>query len=273
MKITKRVLTLLSILTIAPMATGCLKIVEDGEVGLRQRWGSIDPKELGTGAHTTFTSDVLVFSARENIFTVQDLNPQTKNNTIMKDFDVDINYSVEPSSVAELYVRSSKSYHRRNSEGELYPMVGFLERFVNTAVNKAVRKYEALDVNTSRSLIEQDILTQLNGVLRSQGLSGKIKINSVTVTGVQLPDNLVASVNRQVAARAEREAKKIEVETARMEADRIRLLSGQASQTYVDQLRAQADLNRSEALKTAAAKGGLSVWVTPEKFTSVGPVK
>jgi regulator of protease activity HflC (stomatin/prohibitin superfamily) len=273
MKLTKKLLTALSILAIAPVATGCMSIVEDGEVGLRQKWGRVDPQELKTGGHTTFTSDILVFSTRENIFTVQDLNPQTKNNTIMKDFDVDVNYSVDPSSVAELYTRYSKSYHRRNDQGEIYPMVGFLERFVNTAVNKAVRKYEALDVNTSRSMIEQDILAQLNDVLRSQGLFGKVKINSVTVTGVQLPDNLVASVNRQVAARAEREAKSIEVETARLESQRISLLSGQASQAYTDQIRAQADLNRSEALKTAAAKGGLSVWVTPEKFTSVGPVK
>jgi hypothetical protein len=42
-----------------------------------------------------------------------------------------------------------------------------------------------------------------------------------------------------------------------MEADRIRLLSGQASHTYVEQLRAQADLKRSDALKIADEKGGI----------------
>lgn len=269
----RKALIALSVLAVAPLATGCVTFIEDGEVGLRKKWGSVNPQELRTGAHTTFSSDVLPFSIRENIFTVADLKPQTKNSTIMKDFDVDINYSVEPSAVAELYTRYSKTYHEVNDEGEIYPMVGFLRRFVNTAVNKAVRKHEALDVNTSRSLIEQDIQAQLNQVLDSQGLSGKIKINSVTVTGVQLPDNLVASVNRQVAARAEKEAKQIEVETARMEADRIRLLSGQASQTYVDQIRAQADLNRAEALKIAAEKGSLKVWVTPEKFTAAGKLE
>lgn len=269
----KKLLTTLSVIAMIPLATGCMSVVEDGEVGLRKKWGAVDPTELRTGPHTTFTSDVLVFSTRENIFTVPDLRPQTKNNTIMKDFDVDVNYSVDPSSVAELYTRYSKSYHEMNKEGEIYPMVGFLRRFVNTAVNKAVRKYEALDVNTSRTAIEQDIMMQLEQVLASQGLSGKIKINSVTVTGVQLPDNLVSSVNRQVAARAEKEAKAIEVETARLESTRISLLSGQASQAYTEQVRAQADLNRSEALKIAASKGGLNVWVTPEKFSSFGPLK
>lgn len=266
----KKFLTALSILALAPLATGCMTFVEDGEVGLRKKWGAVDPSELKTGGHTTFTSDVMIFSVRENIFTVPDLNPQTKNNTVMKDFDVDVNFSIESRYTDELYTRFSKSYHEVNSSGEIIPMVGFLRRFVNTAVNKAVRKHEALDVNTSRGAIEQDIQAQLNQVLASQGLAGKIKINSVSVTGVQLPDNLVASVNRQVAARAEKEAKQIEVETARMEADRIRLLSGQASQTYVDQLRAQADLNRSDALKIAAGKGGIKVWVTPEKFTAAG---
>lgn len=265
MKLTQKIIAGFSALVIIPLTTGCYSFVEDGEVGLRKMWGAVNPEELKTGGHTDFMSDILIFSTRENVFTVADLRPQTKNNTIMKDFDVDVNYSVAPSAVAELYTRFSKTYHERNNQGEIYPMVGFIRRFVNTAVNKAVRKYEALDVNTSRSQIEQDILTQLNGVMESQNLGGKVKINSVTVTGSQLPDNLVASVNRQVAARAEKEAKKTEVETARLEAERISLLSGQASQVYVDQIRA-------EAMKIAAEKGS-TFWIVPNNFNSIGAIK
>lgn len=262
MKLRQKIITGLSAIALIPLTVGCGSVIEDGEVGLRKQWGAVNSQELNTGWHWALFSEVLPFSIRENIFTVSDLRPQTKNNTIMKDFDVDINYSVDRSAVAELYTRFSKSYHEMNKEGEIYPMVGFLRRFVNTAVNKAVRKHEALDVNTVRGIIEQDIMEQLNDVLASQGLSGKLRINSVTVTGVQLPDNLVASVNRQVAARAEKEAKATEVETARLESERIRLLAGQTSKVYVDQLRA-------EAMKIAAEKGN-TFWIVPENFTSVG---
>lgn len=265
MKINQKFITTISLLALLPLTVGCGSVIEDGEVGLRKKWGSVDPQELNTGWHWSMFSEVLPFSVRENVFTVQNLRPQTKNNTIMEDFDVDINYSVEKSAVAELYTRFSKTYHEKNSENEIYPMVGFIRRFVNTAVNKAVRKHEALDVNTARSQIEQDILDQLNSSLAQQNLSDKININSVTVTGVKLPTNLVASVNRQVAARAEKEAKATEVETARLESERIRLLSGQASQIYVDQIRA-------EALKIAAQKGS-TIWVVPEKFNSIGNFK
>ena len=254
-------LSILSMLALAPLAVGCA-VVEDGEVGIRKsNFGKVDPTELRTGMHSSWTSNVLVFSTREIIFTVPDLRPQSKDNTIMKEVDVDINYSVDPDSVSELYTNYSKSYHVPNEQGEVLPMQGFIKKFVNTAVNKSFRQYNALDVNTNRALIEQDIVAQLDKVLADAKLADKIKINSVTITGVQLPDNLIKAVNRQVSAQAERNAKEIELETAKLEAQRIAALSGQASQTYVEQIKA-------EALKTAAEKGSV-IFVVPERFTSL----
>lgn len=265
MKIQRSFITALSAFALIPLTVGCGSVIEDGEVGLRKQWGAVNPQELNTGWHWALFSEILPFSTREIIFTVSDLRPQTANNTIMKDFDVDINYTVDPSAVAELYTRFSKSYHETNREGEIYPMVGFIRRFVNTAVNKSVRKHQALNVNSARSEIEADIMAQLNNVFTEQNLNGKLRINSVTVTGVQLPDNLVASVNRKVAAQAEKEAKITEVETARLESERIRLLGSQSSKIYVDQLRA-------EAMRIAAQKGN-TFWIVPQNFNSIGTLK
>lgn len=245
------------------LTSGCAQVIENGEVGLRLHSfnGKIDQQELNQGLHTTFTSNVLVFSTRENIFSVTDLSPITKNKTVMADFDVNINYSVNPNYISEMYTTYSKTYHETNSKGEILPMVGFIRRFVNSAVNKEVGKYEALEINTNRSEIEQGIRERLTESLRQEGLDGKIMINSVNITNAQLPKSLVESVNRQVAAQAELAAKTIEVQTAQQEAERIKALSVQADGNYIRLLEAQAKME-------AAKKGNL--WIVPDSFTSLG---
>lgn len=246
--------------------TGCGEVVENGEVGLRRHnWtGKIDTQELNQGFHSTWSSDILIFSTRENIFSVTDLNPITKNKTVMADFDVNINYSIDPRYISEMYTRYSKTYHETNDKGEILPMVGFIARFVNSAVNKAVGKYEALDINTNRSEIENDIKARLTQALREEGLGNKIFINSVNITNAQLPKSLVESVNRQVAAQAELAAKTIEVQTAKQEAERIRYLASQSDGNYVRLLEAQA-------MKIAAEKGGLII--VPHNFNSLGNIR
>lgn len=248
--------------------TGCAQVIENGEVGLRLHnfSGKIDSQELPQGFHTTFTSEVLVFSTRENIFSVKDLNPITLNKTVMSDFDVNINYSVNPSYISEMYTNYSKTYNETNEKGEILPMVGFIRRFVNSAVNKAVGKYEALEINTNRSEIESEIRSRLTDSLRQEGLDNKIMINSVNITNAQLPKSLVESVNRQVAAQAELAAKKIEVETAKQEAERIKALANQTDGNYIRLLEAQAKME-------AAKRGNLNLWIVPEKFTSLGNVQ
>lgn len=258
-----RTIAISSVLISSIFLTGCAQVIENGEVGLRLHSfsGKIDEQELNQGMHTTFTSNVLVFSTRENIFSVTNLSPITKNKTVMADFDVNINYSVNPRYISEMYTKYSKTYNETNSKGEILPMVGFIRRFVNSAVNKEVGKYEALEINTNRSEIEQGIKERLTDSLREEGLDGKIMINSVNITNAQLPQSLVESVNRQVAAQAELAAKTIEVQTAKQEAERIRYLASQSDGNYIRLLEAQA-------MKTAAEKGGLII--VPHNFNSLG---
>jgi regulator of protease activity HflC (stomatin/prohibitin superfamily) len=261
-----RTIAITSILVSSIFLTGCAQVIENGEVGLRlHSWnGKLDDQELYQGLHTTFTSNIITFSTRENIFSVSNLNPITKNKTVMSDFDINVNYSVNPKYIAEMYTKYSKTYNESNGKGEILPMVGFIRRFVNSAVNKSVGQYEALEINTNRSEIEEDIKRRLTESLNQEGLDGKIMINSVNITNAQLPKSLVESVNRQVAAQAELAAKTIEVQTAQKEAERIKYLAVQADGNYIRLLEAQA--------KMEAAKNG-NLIIVPDSFTSLGRLK
>jgi len=248
------------------LLTSCAT-VETGEVGLRKTFdGKIEPNELGQGFHQAVIGDVLVFSVKEILINAADLQPQTKDKTIMKDVDVRVTYSVDPGKVAELYSKYSPSYHEQNPQtGEIYPMSNYIKPFINSSVFKAVSEYPALEVSDSRTEIGQKVRENIMDALKNEGLDTTLRVNSVVIGDTSLPDELVASVNKVVTAQSELKAKEYQVQTAAKEAERIALLASKADGRYVELIKAQA-------LQAAAEKGS-TIWVVPEKFTSLGQIK
>jgi regulator of protease activity HflC (stomatin/prohibitin superfamily) len=255
-----------SILALSLFLTSCAT-VETGEIGLRKTFdGKIEPTELDQGFHQAVIGDVLVFSVKEILIDAKDLQPQTKDKTIMKDFDVRVTYSVDPASVAELYSKYSTSYHTQNPKtGEIYPMAAYVRPFIDSAVFKAVSEYPALDVSDSRSEIAVKIRENVVNALKDENLDGKLRITSVVVGSTQLPDELVASVNAVVTAQSELKAKEFEVQTAQKESERIAFLASKVDKNYVE-------LIKAEALQEAA-KNGSTIWVVPDNFNALGSMK
>lgn len=236
--------------------------VQTGEIGLYKTFdGKIEPDELGQGFHQEVIGDVLVFSVKEILITAENLQPQTKDKTIMKDFDVRVTYSVDPGSVAELYSKYSTSYHSKNTGGEIFPMTEYVRPFINSAVFEAVSEYPALEVSNSRSEIAQKIKANVVKSLADEGLDEKIRINNVVIGTAQLPDELAASVNAVVAAQSKLKEKEFEVQTAAKEAERTKLIASGASDQYIKLLEARA-------LFEAASRGSLII--VPKDFTGLG---
>jgi len=83
-------------------------------------------------------------------------------------------------------------------------------------------------------------------------------------------DSSLAIVNSQNALKT----KQNELETARVETEIKKVLAENASEKYVDLLRAEAEKTKAEALLKAAEKGTLNTMViVPDKFTAIGQVK
>ena len=253
-----------SLIASALLLTSCAT-VETGEIGLRKTFdGKIEPNELNQGFHQAVIGDVLVFSVKEILINAEDLQPQTKDKTIMKDFDVRVTYSVAPESVAELYSKYSPSYHTRNEDTrEIYPMAAYVRPFIDSAVFKAVAEYPALEVSNNRSEIAQKIKLYVSQALNEEGLSADIKVNSVVIGSAQLPDELAASVNAVVSAQSKLKEKEFEVQTAAKEAERTKLIAEGASPQYIRLLEARA-------LYQAAEKGSLII--VPKDFTGLGNI-
>lgn len=269
-------------LSFVVLLTGCTQI-ETGEIGLRKSFdGVIEDKELGPGWHQTLIGSVILFAAKEILLAEENLTPQTKDKSVLKDFDITFTYTVDSGEVSYLYTHYSSTAHlTEDKHNEIFPMGAFVRAIVRASTYSAVSEVDALEVNTSRPKIELRIAEIANAKLDHEKLGfkddksktgpRKVTVVTVNVKNSQLADDVVASANRAVNAQNDLVTKRTEVDIATQEGLRIRALASQSSDTYIRLLNAQANQTQADALLTAA-KNKSTIWVVPQNFTALGGI-
>ena len=231
----KRILTL-GILAGAVLMTGCTRI-ETGEVGLRVGFDKqVKNEELLPGSfNQILVGDVLTFPVKEVAVKVDDITPQARDNSTMKDFDLTVIYNINPSQIAELYNSKNRSFHAQHN-GDTYLMYNYIFNATRNATYKAARKYEALDMGDNRSAIEQEVKETITKTLADEKLDGTITITQVLVRNITPADSIVASANELVKAKNELKTEEIKVATAKKRNE-----SMQANPTMIPLLKAEAE--------------------------------
>lgn len=260
----KKVLKISAIVAAMALATGCTRI-ETGEVGLRVGFDKqVKNEELLPGSfNQVLIGDVLTFPVKEVAVKVDDLSPQAKDNSTMKDFDVTVIYNINPTQIAEIYNTKNKSFHAQHN-GDTYLMYNYIFNATRNAVYKSARKYEALEMGDNRAAIEQEVKELVTKTLADEKLENTISITQVLVRQVIPADSVVQSANDLVRAKNELKQKEVEVKTAKMEAERMQALSNQGSQS-IAYMNAQAALNISEGIKN----GKVQTIVVPSNMTGL----
>ncbi len=246
------------------LATGCTRI-ETGEVGLRVDISKqVSTTELLPGSwNQTLVGDVMTFPVKDVNVKLDDMTPIAKDNSTMKDLDAIVIYSLNQSQVAELYNTKSKAFHVRH-DGDTYLMFNYIHNAARNAIYKEARKYEALDMADNRQAMETAIKEQIQRTLVDEKLDGSITISQVLIRNVVPADSVVDSANALVRAKNEKRQKEVEVETAKLEAQRMQALSNQGSQS-IAYMNAQAALNISEGIKN----GRVQTIVVPSNMTGL----
>ncbi len=248
--------------------SGCAR-VETGEVGLRVGFDKqVSPTELQPGSfNQVLVGDVLHFQVRSIAATIEIRNPQTADNSTMKDFDLTAIYDVNPAAVSELWTQQSRAFHVLNNDGETYLMYNYMTNIINSAAHKAVRAFKALEVADKRSNIEQKIKTLVEAVLKEEGLDKVLTLSQVQVRTTQLSDDIVASANSVVRATNDLNAKTIEVETSKKEAERLTVLA--QNKGNIDYMQAKALSDIAEGVKN----GKVNSIIVPVDFKGMISVK
>jgi regulator of protease activity HflC (stomatin/prohibitin superfamily) len=244
---------------------GCQRI-ETGEVGVRIGFDKqIQPGELLPGSfNQTVIGDILTFPVKDISVNINDMTPPAKDNSVMKDFDLSVIYSVNASQVSELYSTKNRSFHATDQSRDVYLMFNYVSQLGRNAAYKAARNYEALVMNDNRQAMETEIKQSIQQALRDEKLDVAININQVLIRNIQPADSVVRSANDLVSAKNEFQKKAVEVETAKKEAERMNALANQSAAS-IAYMQAQAALNISEGIKN----GKVQTIVVPANFNAL----
>jgi hypothetical protein len=230
---------------------GQFTTISTGENGLYVGFdGQVKNEVLAPGINYDGFGSIKVFNTRKITVTANDLRPKTKDNTIMKEMDVTVTYSINPNSLYEFYTNYDLTNHGIAENGQLQLMSSYISRLITSAVNQSVDEFPALAVNSSLEQIQDTIKGNLAEALQKNGLEGKITIDSIIVGKADLPDDLVASVNRVVAAQSGLKEQQVRTETAQLKAEENKAL---ASTVTTQSLEYQ----RLEVLREAMKNGSI----------------
>jgi regulator of protease activity HflC (stomatin/prohibitin superfamily) len=249
-------------------ASACTRI-ETGEVGVRRSFDkTIETTELMPGSvNQTIFGDVMTFPTKDVQVDVADLTPLASDNSTVADFDMAVIYSINPGSVAELYIEKNRGFHAETENGDTLLMYNYIRQLGRNAVYKVARRYESLKMADNRAEMEQLIRQEIIANLAAEKLDGQIDVSQVLVRQVKPAANIVRSANLLVEAQNAEKQKQVEVRTAKLEAERIAALNANAGATKY--MEATAIVTIAEAIK----EGKVHTIVVPYDFQGIVNVK
>ena len=260
----KRFLVIPAVIAMGMAATGCTRI-ETGEVGVRVGFDKqVKQGELLPGSfNQTIWGEVLTFPVKDVQVDVKDMTPLASDNSTVADFDMSVVYSVNPTSVAEIYTTKNRGFHAVTEDGDTLLMYNYIFQLTRNAAYKVARKYESLKMADNRAEIENLIRQEIVQNLGEEGLGNSITISQVLVRQITPSDSIVASANALVRAQNEMKQKEVEVKTAKLEAERIAALNANAGATKY--MEATALVTIAEAVKA----GKVQTIVVPYDFKGI----
>lgn len=249
-------------------AAACTRI-ETGEVGVRRSFNkTIETTELQPGTvNQVIFGDVMTFPTKDVQVDIADMTPLASDNSTVSDFDMSVIYSINPTSVAEIYIEKNRGFHTETEDGDTLLMYNYVRQLGRNAAYKVARRYESLKMADNRAEIEQLIRQEIVDQLASEKLDGVIDVSQVLVRQIKPADNIVASANALVQAQNEQKRKEVEVQTAKLEAERISALN--ANKGATEYMAAMALQDIAEGVKN----GKVQSVVVPYDFKGIINVK
>lgn len=151
-KVLKNLAILGAIVTISSTTTGCGKIIDDGERGVKTTFGKVDENPLSPGFNWRWpiAQSILKYDVR-----VQKIEAKTQlfsSDVQETSVDYALNYSLDPARVCEIY----KKYGTKEQLEE-----NLLEPAIFAALKDTMSKYKAEEMIAKRELASKEILERM----------------------------------------------------------------------------------------------------------------
>jgi regulator of protease activity HflC (stomatin/prohibitin superfamily) len=259
-----RIIKIALVSGLAATSAAC-SVIETGEVGVRQGFDrQIQKEELLPGSfNQTIIGSVLHFPVKDVQVVINDMTPLASDNSTIKDFDLAVVYSINAASVAEIYIEKNRGFHAMTDDGNTLLLYNYMGQLSRNAAYKVARQYESLKMADNRAEIEQKVRDEIVRQLRAEKLDTSVNVSQVLVRAITPADSIVASANALVRAQNENKQKSVEVQTAKLEAERIAALNANAGATKY--MEATAIVTIAEAVK----EGKVKTIVIPYDFKGI----
>ena len=114
------------------LTAGQFTTINTGENGLYVGFdGQVKNEVLTPGIKYDGFGSIKVFNTRKITVQSSDLTPKTKDNTIMKDMDVVVTYSLAPTSLFSFYTDYDITNHGISGDSQIQLMASFIKRLIH----------------------------------------------------------------------------------------------------------------------------------------------
>lgn len=193
--------------------------VETGNVSVERTLGKVNHEEQLQGLN--FKMPILTtkreFSAKEIAIDIDDLKPKAADNLSLKDLDVSIFYRVPQERVSELVVKYAAA-SGIGRDGIFLPGFGLVIREARSVIYEQVSEIDSLQLHKRRELLQSNVQSELQERLERSD-PGDIMITRVVVRALNTDPSIEAAIRDAVEAEKRLEAKQVQVEIAKKDAE------------------------------------------------------
>ncbi|HEY9693893.1 MAG TPA: prohibitin family protein [Oculatellaceae cyanobacterium] len=187
--------------------------VNSGQVGIKSTFGVVVPAPLQPGLHliTPLISRVDRLSV-QTVAIPEEFSSLTRDSQKMK-VTATTTLRLNPKNASEAYANVGRSNQVITNT--------ILQPALHAAVKQVISQYDMTYIIENQGEISKAIVDQLNNNL---GQSSYVELLKVDVTGFVLDENVQQAIEQKQIAKQELERKQTELQTAKLEAQRLQSL-------------------------------------------------
>lgn len=256
----KSIFKLFTVIGVALSVTGCFRVVETGQVGIRTTFtGKIDSEELQQGFHLKILSDIKKFSVKQIPIDLSDLKPKASDNLRLQDFDVTVYYTINPAAVSDIYIKYQNSTVQ-SPDGVYYPAYQLIHNLARSAANDAVSKFPSMQLNEKRLELENNIMASLQSELDAAE-KGVFTVDRVNVTNIITDPTVEQSIQKIADTENQKIIARNQLEIAKTQAEEYKIRSESITESILQ------DKQLDVLMKLATTEN--RVFVIPQDFKGI----
>lgn len=226
----------LFVILFAALLSACTQI-DTGNVGVESAFGQVKQETLPPGVYFTLFKRVDEICAKEIPITLNDLKPQTSDKITLADLDMDIYVQIDPSKAANMRTKWPGDFTEAKDEGCARLGMSYATRQAREVVYDITSRMGSATVHTERVRIAAETVKQLQSNLDAEAGKGMFSIRSANVKNLVTDPALEANIKDAAKAQFELQARRNQLEVAKIEADKQRV----QAQGEADSIRIKAE--------------------------------